>query len=126
MSTMLCIWYLWCPSFDGLASTVLPNPYLLWQYSKMFLSCHCLHMHRFCWFVYRHYPNSNSVLSLQMQCSPEECPLEGTEDCWVPPPMLQSFGTCKLGGHSFHPDASSFPYCQVPYTQISIKTVDFC
>jgi hypothetical protein len=26
-----------------------------------------------------------------MQCSTEEFPSEGTEDCWVPPPLLQSF-----------------------------------
>jgi hypothetical protein len=76
---------------------------------------YCLHVHWhiFCWFVYRHYPQINSVISLQMQCSTEESPLEGTEDCWVPPPLLQSFVTCNWGSHSFCPDASSFPYCQV-------------
>jgi hypothetical protein len=38
--------------------------------------------------------------------------LEGTEDCWAPPPLLQSFVACKWGSHSFFPDASSFCYCQ--------------
>jgi hypothetical protein len=39
--------------------------------------------------------------------------LEVTEDCWVPPPVLQSFVACKWGSHSLHPDASLFPYRQV-------------
>jgi hypothetical protein len=33
-----------------------------------------------------------------MKCSTEESPSEGTEDCWVPPPLLQSFVACKWGG----------------------------
>ncbi len=45
-----------------------------------------------------------------MQCSTEESPLEGAEDCWVPPRLLQSFVACKWGSHSFHPDAASFCY----------------
>jgi hypothetical protein len=46
-----------------------------------------------------------------MKCSTEEPPLEVTEDCWVPPHLLQSFVACNLGSHSFHADASSLPYC---------------
>jgi hypothetical protein len=65
------------------------------------------------WIIFRHYPQIDSVLSLQMQRSTEEFPLEGTEDCWVPPPLLQSFVACNWGSHSFCPNASSFPYCQV-------------
>jgi hypothetical protein len=52
------------------------------------------------------------VLVQQMKCSTEESPSEGTEDCWVPPPLLQSFVACKWRGYSFDPDASSFRYCQ--------------
>jgi hypothetical protein len=48
-----------------------------------------------------------------MQHSTEESSLEGTEECWVPPPLLQSFVACNWGSHSFCPDASSFHYCQV-------------
>jgi hypothetical protein len=48
-----------------------------------------------------------------MQCSSEEFPLGGTEDCWVPLPLLQSFVACKWQSHSFLPDTSSFPYCKV-------------
>jgi hypothetical protein len=50
-----------------------------------------------------------------MKCSTEEAPLEVTEDCWVPPPVSQSFVACKWGSHSLHPDASSLPYCQVKW-----------
>jgi hypothetical protein len=39
--------------------------------------------------------------------------LEVTEDCWVPPPVLQSFVACEWGSHSLCPDASLFPYHQV-------------
>jgi hypothetical protein len=52
------------------------------------------------------------VLSLQMQCSTEEFPFEGTEDCWVPPPLSQSFVACEWGSHSLHPGASLFRYRQ--------------
>jgi hypothetical protein len=52
------------------------------------------------------------VLVQQMKCSTEESPSEGTEDCWVPPPLLLSFVACKCGSHSFCPDASSFGYHQ--------------
>jgi hypothetical protein len=55
-----------------------------------------------------------------------ECPSEVTEDCLAPPHLSQSFVTCEWVSHSFHPDASSLPYCQVQYMQISIKMVDFC
>jgi hypothetical protein len=54
--------------------------------------------------------NLNRVLSLQMKCSTEEFRLEGTEDCWVPPPLSQSSVACKWGNHSFCPEASSFRY----------------
>jgi hypothetical protein len=64
-------------------------------------------------FFCRCYPQIDCVLSLQTQCSTEESPSEGTEDCWVSPPLLQSFVACNWGSHSFCPDASSFPYCQV-------------
>jgi hypothetical protein len=64
-------------------------------------------------FFYVHYPQINSVLSLQMQHNSEEFPLEVTEDCWAPPHLLQSFVACKWGSHIFHPVASSFPYWQV-------------
>jgi hypothetical protein len=53
-----------------------------------------------------------------MKCSTEEAPLEVTEDCWVPPPVSQSFVACKWGSHSLHPDASSFPYCQVKWLHL--------
>ena len=53
------------------------------------------------------------VLFREMKCSTEEPPLEVTEDCWVPPPVSQSFVACKWGSHSLRPDASSFPYHQV-------------
>jgi hypothetical protein len=50
-----------------------------------------------------------------MKCSTEEAPLEVTEDCWVPPPVSQSFVACMWGSHSLHPDASSLPHCQVKW-----------
>jgi hypothetical protein len=80
--------------------------------SKTWLSCLHLHLHRFCWFVYRCYPQIDSVLSLQMQCSTEEFPSEGTEDCWAPPPLSQSSVACKWVSHSFCRDTSSFCYRQ--------------
>jgi hypothetical protein len=72
-----------------------------------------LHFHRFCSFVYRCYPQIDSVLFRQMKCSTEGPPLEVTENCRAPPHLSQSFVACEWGSHSLHPDASSFPYCQV-------------
>jgi hypothetical protein len=43
-----------------------------------------------------------------MQCSTEEFWMEGTEDCWVPPPLSQSSDACKWGRHSFCPEARHF------------------
>jgi hypothetical protein len=75
--------------------------------------CHCVHLHIFCWIIYRRYQQIDSVLSLQTKCSTEEFHLEGTEDCWSPPCLLQFVVACDWGSHSFHPDASSFCYCSV-------------
>jgi hypothetical protein len=97
-------------AFDGLSSTFPPNSYLQQHYSKRWLSCLGLHLHRIYWIVYRCYPQIDSVLSLQMQCSTEEFWFKGTEDCWVPPPLSQSSVACKWGRHSFCPEASSFCY----------------
>jgi hypothetical protein len=52
--------------------------------------------------------------------------LEGTEDCWVPPPLSQSFVACNWGNHSFHPNASSFPYCQVKLLSLWPNKVSEC
>jgi hypothetical protein len=60
----------------------------------MVFYCLCVHWHIFCWFVYRCYPQINSVLSQQTRCSIEEPPLELTEDCCVPPHLSQSV-SCK-------------------------------
>jgi hypothetical protein len=55
------------------------------------------------------------IVSFPYKCnaaSTEEFPLEGTEGCWAPPPLSQSFVACRWGSDSFCPDASSFHYRQ--------------
>jgi hypothetical protein len=68
--------------------------------------------------VYRCCSQIDSVLIREMKCSTEEQPLEVPEDYWVPPPVSQSFVSCKWVSHSLRPDASSFPYCQVKWLRL--------
>jgi hypothetical protein len=78
LATMLLISYILRPSFSWSLKHSSAKFLLTATLLQNVTSCLHLHLHRFCWFVYRCYLQIDSVLSLQMQCSTEEFPLEGS------------------------------------------------